>query len=176
MKLAIATVLFMCIYFNGSAQNPDNKTKRIKWIKLLDKSASPGTGNLENIKWLQGKWIAESKNLKVEHIILEKKDAQMPGFVRSVRNDKISFYEITSFIQVGHSVHYRVKHFSAELEGWEAQDEYIDRPLVKIENGNIFFDGITFKKNDNNSFTVYFLFQEGARKGEVLEIDFRKVN
>jgi len=153
-----------------------NNQERLEWVTTYDNSKTRAKATLKDLNWLKGSWVASSNGHVTEHIIQDEKERQMPGFVRSVNKDKISFYEITTFVEQDSSVHYKVKHFSSNLEGWEAQHESIDRPLVKKSGNTLFFDGITFRKRDNANFTVYFLIQEGNQKGEVLEIDFRRLD
>lgn len=173
-KCLVVLGITLISYFNTQAQIQDTTTNR-SWIKLLEDTEPTAVASLKDLNWLVGEWITTSKDLVAEHVILAPRDAQMPGFVRSVRSGKISFYEITTFVEVGHSVHYNVKHFTANLEGWKPKNKFINRPLIKIAPNAFFFNGITFRKRDAENFTVYFLIQEGERKGEVLVVNFRKV-
>jgi hypothetical protein len=86
----------------------------------------------------------------------------------------VLFYEISVFLEVADSLSVRVKHFTPQLAGWEAQDAYIDRPLVAIEPGTFFFDGITFARSGPDAFTVYFLNRPNGVERETLVIPFRR--
>ena len=80
----------------------------------------------------------------------------MPGFVRAVNPRGVLFYEISVFVETAGSLSVRVKHFTPALAGWEAQDAYVDRPLVARDGDGFYFDGITFLRTGPDSFTVYF--------------------
>lgn len=68
----------------------------------------------------------------------------------------------------------RVKHFSPQLAGWEAQEAYIDRPLVYRDATNLFFDGATYSRTGPDTFTVYFLNRSGGEERETIVIPFRR--
>jgi len=175
MKTKIILSILAIIAFSSNAQTKSTKVKPSNVIKLYDKTKSPAKATLNDLEWLKGAWVGDMNGMQVEHVILNEQASQMPGFVRSVGQDgTIYFYEITLFENVGESVSYRVKHFSSDLKGWEGQNEFIDRPLVSYEHDTLFFDGITFKKTSANSFTVYFLIQQGENKGDILEIFFNR--
>jgi hypothetical protein len=135
-------------------------------IKLLPKGASGPPTTIADLAWLEGHWIGDMPEGPVEHVILSPRFGHMPGFVRAVGAQGVIFYEISVFAQAGDSVTVKVKHFTPALAGWEAQDAHIDRPL--------FFDGITFMRTGQDSFTVYFLNRSGQEERETLVIPFRR--
>ncbi len=136
-------------------------------------SSIPAT--LEDVEWLTGSWVGSREpGHTVEHIILDKRISHMPGFVRSYYDDSVFFYEISVFAEVGNSVSYRVKHFGYDLVGWEKQDEVIDRPLLAKSKNALQFDGITFERSSDDSFTVYFRIPSGPNEGDVLVIPFKR--
>jgi len=158
----------------SNAQTSKSNSFSSDIVKLYDTKKAPAKAQLNQLAWMEGTWITKMDHIYGQHVILEEQDSQLPSFFRSVHNGKIYFYEITQFVQVGESVSYNVKHFSQDLKGWEKQDESVDRPLVHYEEGIWCFDGISFKKTSEDSFTVYFLIQEGERKGEIREIFFTR--
>lgn len=143
-------------------------------VKLLTKGASGPPTSIADLAWLEGHWIGDMPEGPVEHVILDHRFGHMPGFVRAVSPSGVIFYEISVFAQAGDSVTVRVKHFTPLLAGWEAQDAYIDRPLVDRDSKTLFFDGITFSRTGEDSFTVYFLNRSGQEERETLVIPFRR--
>lgn len=143
-------------------------------IKLLGKDASGPPTTIADLAWLEGYWIGDMPEGPVEHLILGPKFGQMPSFVRAVGPRGVIFYEISVFEQVGDSVTVRVKHFTPQLEGWEAQSASIDRPLVDRNETTLFFDGVTFSRTGQDSFTVYFLNRVGREERDTLVIPFRR--
>ena len=143
-------------------------------IRLLAKGASGPSTTIADLAWLEGHWIGEMPEGPVEHVILGPKFGHMPGFVRAVSPQGVLFYEISVFAQAGDIVTVRVKHFTPQLAGWEAQDAFVDRPLVDRDATSLFFDGITFSRTGQDSFTVYFLNRSGQEERETLVIPFRR--
>lgn len=143
-------------------------------VKLLAKGASGPPTTIADLAWLEGHWIGDMPEGPVEHVILSPRFGHMPGFVRAVSPQGVIFYEISVFAQAGTSVTVKVKHFTPALAGWEAQDAHIDRPLVDRDASTLFFDGITFQRTGQDSFTVYFLNRSGQEERETLVIPFRR--
>lgn len=143
-------------------------------IKLLPKGASGPPTTIADLAWLEGHWIGDMPEGPVEQVIFSPKFGHMPGFVRAVNSQGVIFYEIAVFAQAGDSVTVRVKHFTPLLAGWEAQDAFIDRPLVDRDATTLFFDGATFARTGDDSFTVYFLNRSGQEERETLVIPFRR--
>jgi len=57
-----------------------------------------------------------------------------------------------------------------DLTGWEEKDVVRSFPLVKIANGELYFDGMTYKKTGNDTVTVYLAIsnKEGGGSREVV--------
>lgn len=143
-------------------------------IRLRSEDAAPPVARIGDLAWLQGHWIGGMPEGPVEHVILDARFGHMPGFVRALSPDGVLFYEISVFMEVGQSLTVRVKHFTPALAGWEAQDAYIDRPLVAHERGTFYFDGITFDRESDDKFTVYFLNRPNGIEADTLVIPFRR--
>ena len=62
-----------------------------------------------------------------------------------------------------------------ELEGWEAREVYIDRPLVARDSTNFYFDGITYSRTGPDTYVVYFLNRSGTEERDTLVIPFKRV-
>ena len=110
----------------------------------------------------------------VEQTHLPPRFGQMPGFVRATNGQGVVFYEIGLFAEVGGSLTVRVKHFTPALAGWEAQDGYIDRPLVAKDAASLYFDGITYTRTGPDTYVVYFLNRENGQERDTLVIPFKR--
>jgi hypothetical protein len=65
----------------------------------------------------------------------------------TVKNDRLGFYEILCISEDGGSLVLKLKHFNADLTGWEERDETVDFPLVKLGVDEAYFDGMTFHRS-----------------------------
>ncbi len=143
-------------------------------IKLRTEGSPAPRATIANMAWIEGHWIGEMPDGPVEHVVLSPRFGHLPGFVRALGDRSPVFYEISVFAEAGDSLTVRVKHFTPELAGWEAQSGYVDRPLVDRDATNFYFDGITFSRTGRDSFTVYFLNRSEGQERETLVIPFRR--
>jgi hypothetical protein len=171
LAIALAMALPVCA---ATAATPAAVNPR-SMIKLHTTGQSSPPATLADVAWLEGRWIGEMPEGPVEHVILGPSFGHLPGFVRAVNPQGVIFYEIWMLAEVGGSLTNRVKHFSPQLAGWEAQDAYIDRPLVDRDANSLFFDGATYSRTGPDSFTVYFLNRSGGEERETIVIPFRRI-
>ena len=157
--------------FPAAAQAPINPRSMIR-LQVPGQSGPPAS--LEDVAWLQGHWVGEMPEGPVEHVTLGPQFGHLPGFVRAVNPQGVIFYEISLIAEVAGSLTVRVKHFTAQLAGWEAQDTYIDRPLVARDAENLYFDGITYSRTGPDSYVVYFLNRSGSEERETLVVPFKR--
>lgn len=158
------------VMFGAHAAEPDPALGK---VLVQAHGHTPVESVLDDAAWLEGHWIGSRyPGHQVEHIVLPVASNHMPGFVRSWDGDDVFFFEITNFESLDGVLHYRVKHFSDDLTGWEAADEVVSRPLLGKNNDSLQFDSITFERTSQDSFTVYYRFPDGPREGELLTIPF----
>lgn len=143
-------------------------------IKLHAEGRPAPRATIADMAWIEGHWIGDMPEGPVEHVVLSPRFGHLPGFVRALAPRNVVFYEISVFAEVGDSLTVRVKHFTPELAGWEAQASYIDRRLVDRDATNFYFDGITFSRTGPDSFTVYFLNRSEGQERDTLVIPFRR--
>lgn len=72
-----------------------------------------------------------------------------------VVDNKVQFYELVTITEVENTLMLRLKHFHADLKGWEEKNETVDFPLVKLTPGKVFFDGFTFEKVNGKEMNIY---------------------
>lgn len=123
-------------------------------MRLEDDSVSP-VAHIEDIAWLVGRWTGEGLGGIAEDIIAPAADGQMMGMFRHLKADgSINFYEFYVFAEEGESITQRLKHFSPLLSGWEDKDEFVEFPLVAIEESAVYFDGLSYRLEEDGSLTV----------------------
>jgi len=173
LVIVFAMALPMC---SATAATPAAQmaTNPRSMIKLQTEGRPSPPATLADVAWLEGRWIGEMPEGPVEHVILGPRFGHLPGFVRAVNPQGVIFYEVWMLAEVGASLTNRVKHFSPQLAGWEAQDAYIDRPLVDRDANNLFFDGATYSRTGPDTFTVYFLNRSDGVERDTIVIPFRR--
>ena len=64
------------------------------------------------------------------------------------------FYELLTLTEKNGSVVLRLKHFNADLTGWEEKATVLEFPLLKITATEAHFDGMIFDQSLKDAFTV----------------------
>lgn len=114
--------------------------------ELAEGAASPRAG-IEELSWLEGRWIGEGLGGCSEETISAPVGGQIMGMFRQAGADGAPmFYEFYLFGATGDSIALRIKHFNPDMSGWEDKDGYVEFPLVAIEQDAVYFDGLTYKR------------------------------
>lgn len=115
------------------------------------RSATPGAipppARIADLAWLAGRWEGEGLTGKAVETYSPPLGGQMTGHFIQARGDGIWFFEILSIAETNGSLEYRLKHFNADLTGWEEKAEVRRFPLVAMEPGRWFFDGLTIRRD-----------------------------
>ena len=119
------------------------------------RSAVPGQpsppARLADAAWLVGAWEGEGISGPAREVYFPPAGGQLAGHFTQVRGDGIWFYEIVTIVEVGNSLEYRLRHFNADLTGWEERDEVRRFPLVALENGALYFDDLTIRADGSDA-------------------------
>ena len=110
---------------------------------------------LENIAWIAGTWHGEAFGGIAEEIWSEPSGGSMMASFKLINNGKISFYEIEIIREIENSLVLQLKHFGADLKGWETKDETVDFPLKEITENKVVFEGMSFERISDNEMNVY---------------------
>ena len=144
-------------------------------IRLAAPAQTRPRAAVAELAWLEGRWAGQMPDGPVEIVKMKPAHGHLPTFVRATNKDGLWFYEMAVFVEVNGSLSYRVKHFTPALAGWEAQEAYVDRPLIEKDGNTFYFDGITFSKSSDDSYTVFFLTRNGNKEGTTLVIPFKRL-
>lgn len=165
LGLALASLL-MC--GPVSAQGHEKLTERT--VKLKEGASSPPAA-ISDVAWLAGHWVAAALGGEAEEIWSAPKAGSMMGMYRLVRNGKVAFYELQTLVQENGSLVLRLKHFNADLTGWEEKQKTVDFRLVSMGEGVLQFEGMTFQREGDTKLTVYLAIKR--KDGTVFEEAFR---
>ncbi len=78
----------------------------------------------------------------------------MMGMYRHHKDGKIVFYELMIITEEKGSLLLRIKHFDAQLKGWESREESKEFPLVAVEKDAVYFAGLSFHRVNANRIDV----------------------
>ena len=166
LLLFFVTILPLSLILGQTHLTPNTLT-------ASDNSSQP-PANIDELNWIVGEYECSAFGGMAHEVWTKPRGGNMMGAFQLVDGDKISFYEIMSIVEKDGSLLLRLKHFNAELQGWEEKDETVDFPLVKIEEKKAYFDGLTFEYVSRKRINVYVAIDQGGEVEEAL-FAYRKV-
>ena len=163
-KLSIIVLMAMCsVQARAQSMLTENTLK-------LDSPENMPEASVEEMAWLTGNWVGEAFGGLAEDIWSEPVAGAMVGMFRSVVQGEVGFYELFTISEKNNSLTLRLKHFNANLTGWEEKGEVQEFPLIKIENGNAWFEGFTILKDGKDGQKIYLAIERAD--GTVREMEF----
>ncbi len=136
-------------------------------IMYLEEGESSPKSNLKAVEWLAGHWQGEAFGGITEELWTPPLGNSMMGSFKLVVDEKVSFYEIMIISVVEESLIFQLKHFGADLKGWEEKDETMDFKLVKTTPNKIYFEGLTLERINDNELNVYVIIEDGGKQQEM---------
>ena len=108
--------------------------------------AKPPAAKVSDLSWLAGSWEGQGISGPAREVYSPPMGGQIVGHFIQTKGDGIWFYEIMTIVEVNGSVEYRLKHFNADLTGWEDKDKMVRFPLVAVEKDAWYFEGLTIRR------------------------------
>jgi uncharacterized protein DUF6265 len=158
-------VLFACLA--GATESVTANT-----VKLAAGEKSP-PATLADMKWLTGHWTGDAFGGKTEELWTAPAGPNMVGVYRLVKGEKTIFYEIMVVTEVDGSLVFRLKHFDADLTGWEEKNEVRSFPLAAKRGGAMLFEGMSFHP-DGDKLTVYLAVDHKDKPVEEVTFTYRR--
>jgi hypothetical protein len=162
------TMIHLCVFafllFPASAEDLEGLIRRDENPEAIARTS------LESLSWMAGSWRAEAFGGTVEELWAPPAGGQMVGLFRLFTSEKVNFYEIIALLPVEGRLTMRLKHFHADLRGWEEKDETVDFPLLDQEGEFWYFRGLTIHQESSEKMNVYLRMR---RQGQVEIVPFR---
>ena len=133
MKTLLALALFLTFSHFISAQ-----------VRQLEPNQSPGKGKLEDLNWMVGYWTGTGLGGDCEEVWMPAVDGHMIGTFRFWENGKLVFTEFMNLVQDGESVSMKLKHFGADLLGWEEKEEWTTFELIEMEEKKAWLNAVSY--------------------------------
>jgi hypothetical protein len=108
--------------------------------------AAAAKATLDDVDWLVGEWVGDGISGPAREVYSPPMGGAIAGHFIQQRDSGIWFYELVTIVQQGDTLVYRLKHFNADLTGWEDTGEVVEFPLVTVENDAVHFDGLSFTR------------------------------
>ena len=133
---------------------------------------------LAAVSWLAGgAWRGEGMGGVAEEQWSAPAGGQMMGMFRLLKpgaggNEAVSFYEFLTLVEQDGSLVMKLKHFNADLTGWEEKDKFVTFRLARVTPDAVYFDGLTFRREAPDRLSIFLALRDSAT-GTVSEATFK---
>jgi hypothetical protein len=141
----------------------------------LEKGQSSPKASINEVSWIAGHWQGEAFGGIADEIWSPPLGKSMMCVFRLINDDQVSFYEIVTITEENETLILRLKHFHADLKGWEEKDETVDFRLVKVDENRVYFEGFTFEKISAEAINIYVMIGDDDGKAEEVKFAYHKV-
>ena len=135
-------------------------------LTFNEREGSP-KASLADASWISGYWKGHAMGGQIEEIWSAPMGGSMMGSFKLVEDDKVVFYELETITETNGTLLLQIKHFNADLTGWEEKDKSVDFKLVKVTPDKLFFDDLTFEKLGDNEMNIYVVIEDKDGAEEV---------
>lgn len=129
-----------------------------------DSGFSHDKTSLTQFSLLSGEWIGEAFGGIVEEYWTEPFGNSVVGLFKLTSSDSTVFTEFFQLALHDENYQLRLKHFWYDLIGWEEKEEFVTFQFIKKENNRLYFNGLTYERNDDNNMTVYLAMHNKEKK------------
>lgn len=164
MRISLSLALLL-VAANTSAE----ESTTANTLRLSPDQKSPAA-TIADMEWYAGRWTGSGLGGLNEEIWSPPRNGTMMGMYRMIKDGKPIFYELLLITEENGSLAIKLKHFHADLRGWEERDASVRFPLVAKRDGRIYFDGMTFERIGADRVKVYLAVEH--KDGKVQEETF----
>lgn len=158
-RLALTLLLCLLLSWLSWADSPNTGQ--------LAEGQPAGKARLEDLAWLEGRWLGTGFGDLSEEHWQPARAGSMLGLFRQHKDGKPLFYEFMQLAQVGDTVEMRIKHFDADLTGWEEKDEFLTFPLIEVKPNEARFSGLTLRR-EGDRLTIYLAMRHDDKISEAV--------
>lgn len=108
---------------------------------------APPPAQIAEAEWLVGQWQGDGigGNLAMESWLPPAGGTMVGTFVQTAADGGIQFTEHLYLMEEEGTLVLRLKHFNADLTGWEERDDMLTFRLIEIEPCAAYFGGLTLR-------------------------------
>lgn len=145
------------------------QTKQTDNTIKLDEGKTGEAATVADIAWLAGNWNGTGLGGVSEEIWSKPSGGVMMGTYRLIKDGKPIFYEMMWMVENEGTIALRLKHFHANLVGWEEKDKTVDFKFVKKEGNRFYFSGLTFERKGGKELNIFLALRQkdGTVKEEI---------
>jgi hypothetical protein len=134
------------------------------------------SARLADLEWIVGSWegpgIAGAPSIEAWSPAAA---GQIPGHFRQLKPDgSVLFYEFLTFAEKDGSLVLRLKHFNADLTGWEEKAVVREFPLSRLARDTWEFSGITYIREGRNRMKVTVQIRNADKSQDLLTFRLKR--
>ncbi len=162
--VAVVFVVFTGLSY-AQVKNTDNT------LRLVE-GATGEKATSADMAWIAGSWMGTGLGGVSEETWSAPKGGIMIGTYRLIKDDKPVFYEMLWLMENEGTLILRLKHFHANLIGWEEKDKTVDFKFVKREGNRVYFNGLTFENAGGGEMNIFLALRQkdGTLKEEAFKM------
>ncbi|NND72810.1 MAG: hypothetical protein HKN43_14630 [Rhodothermales bacterium] len=126
--------------------------------------------SLDSLDWLAGSWRGNALGGIAEEVWSPPSGGTMLGMFKMIDAGETAFTEHMAIITSGRAIKMVLKHFNADMTGWEEKDEVESFEFVSADESAVYFDGLTIRRISDNQIAVFVLMSEAD--GQISELTF----
>lgn len=155
----------------AAAQEPEFHTR------VATEGAESPAASIAGLAWLVGQWEGPGVGgAPAQESWSSAFGGTMAGtFVQQDGEGGIQFYEFIQIAEEAGSLVVRLKHFNADMTGWEEKDDFVSFPLIAQEGDSWFFNGLTFRREGEDGYFVAVRMNHADGSQSDLVFPFRRV-
>lgn len=159
-----------------TVQDPTPAQRTANTLALPADAVRP-KATLAAVAWLAGAWSGEGLGGVSEEQWSAPAAGAMMGMYRLVKRgddgkDAVTFYEFLTFVEHEGTIVLKLKHFNADLTGWEEKDRFVTFRLVRVTPDAVYLDGLTFRRDAPDRLSIFLALRD-AKTGTTREESFR---
>jgi hypothetical protein len=148
-------IILFCLLIGLLSFSTFSQSKLTANTLKLDDGKKGEKATIQDMKRLIGTWKGTGLGGTVEEVYSEAQDGVMMGMFRFFDKGKTSFYEFITVAEEKETLIVKLKHFNANLSGWEEKDKTVDFPFVKKVGNRMYFQAQTFEFIGKNKLKIY---------------------
>lgn len=157
-------ILLLLVVFTSAGVNAESDSMGIG-VKVRDLVKT-----LDKLDWLVGRWVGEAFGGVCEEVWNPVVGGSMTGTFKLIVKGKVAFYEFMAITPGPTGPVLRLKHFNADLTGWEEKDKVIEFPFVSRSENEINFDGLTYRLKSADELYIAVMVKNEDEQIEKVEI------
>lgn len=157
-------------------------TSQFATLILLFLSCHTGFGQvienpeISDFGWLAGNWVGDGFGGVSQEAWTEPSAGSMIGTYKHYKDDKVTFYEILHISKSDGKFSLTLKHFNADLTGWEEKDDMVKFPFVSATSTKIEFKGLSYELVEKDKMEIRLKLNRGGKiSTEVFHFEKRDI-